>query len=109
MYYVCHTVHYIILRERLYAAVARTELTLFLRQVYLAQYIVVISNLLTDVIALFDFRGGVKGRENKKSRQQNLRSLVRRQTLMLKFRSHTRLQTMLLTGGVGRGGQEWVG
>lgn len=91
MYYVCHTVHYIILRECVYAAVARTELTLFLRQACLAQYIVVIRNPLTDVIALFDFRG------------EKTRNLVRRQTLMLKFRSHTRLQTMLLTGG---GGQE---
>lgn len=67
MYYVCHTVHYIILRERVYVAVARTELTLFLQQACLAQCIVVIRNPLTDVIALFDFRGGVKGRENKKS------------------------------------------
>lgn len=42
-------------------------------------------------------RVGVEGRENKNSGQQHPRSLVGRQTLMLKFRSHTRLQTMLLT------------
>lgn len=61
MYYVCHTVHYIILRERLYAAVARTELTLFLQQVYLAQCIVVISNLLTDVIGIVRFQRRSQG------------------------------------------------
>lgn len=50
--------------------------------------------------------------ENKKSGQQHPRSLVGRQTLMLKFRSHTRLQTMLLTtkGRTrGRGGEKEVG
>lgn len=94
MYYVCHTVHYIILRERVYVAVARTELTLFLQQACLAQCIVVIRNPLTDVIALFDFRGGVKGRENKKSCSKT-------DTDVEIQISHTRLQTMLLTGGVG--------
>lgn len=42
-------------------------------------------------------RVGVEGRENKNSGQQHPRSLVGRQTLMLKFSSHSRLQTMLLT------------
>ena len=38
------------------------------------------------------------GEKNKKSGQQHPRSLVSRHTLMLKFRSHTCLPTMLLTG-----------
>lgn len=39
----------------------------------------------------------MRGGKTRISGQHHPRSLLGRQTLMLKFRSHTRLQTMLLT------------
>lgn len=80
----------------------------FFRQLWLVQIIEVVNVIFLtqqcDCTASFETKreGGknqqaLRGGKTRISGQQHPRSLVGRQTAMLKFRSHTRLQTTLLT------------